>query len=154
MNEKSKRQKRKQLPSRKKNQSAAKKPLTHEGVEIIRGGNEQQIIETRVSEYSGPLPPVEDFEGYERVLPGAADRIMTMAEKEQKLRMQAAPRILDNESKQINGAVATSIGMIIVAGLAVWQGFDLLAVFFGAPGLASLIRQIFIWWRESKKPDE
>lgn len=30
---------------------------------------------------SGPLPSVEEYAGYERVLPGAADRILAMAEK-------------------------------------------------------------------------
>lgn len=32
-------------------------------------------------ERSGPLPTIEEFAGYEQVLPGGADRIMTMAEK-------------------------------------------------------------------------
>jgi uncharacterized membrane protein len=30
--------------------------------------------------FSGPLPPPELLEGYERILPGAADRILKMAE--------------------------------------------------------------------------
>lgn len=33
--------------------------------------------------YVGPLPTPNDFGPYERALPGAADRILTMAEKEQ-----------------------------------------------------------------------
>jgi len=32
--------------------------------------------------YQGPLPRPEDFAAYERVLPGAADRILAMAEKQ------------------------------------------------------------------------
>ncbi|MFQ7172706.1 MAG: DUF2335 domain-containing protein [Thomasclavelia ramosa] len=32
--------------------------------------------------YSGPIPHPSDFEQYERVLPGAADRILTMAENQ------------------------------------------------------------------------
>ena len=32
--------------------------------------------------YQGPIPPVEDFAGYERILPGAADRILKMAENQ------------------------------------------------------------------------
>jgi uncharacterized membrane protein len=35
------------------------------------------------SSYRGPLPPPEHLEGYEKILPGAADRILSMAEKEQ-----------------------------------------------------------------------
>ncbi|MDR1100263.1 MAG: DUF2335 domain-containing protein [Treponema sp.] len=32
--------------------------------------------------YSGPLPTSREFQGYEQVLPGAADRILAIAEKE------------------------------------------------------------------------
>jgi uncharacterized membrane protein len=32
--------------------------------------------------YSGPLPPPEQLAGYERVLPGSADRIPSMAESQ------------------------------------------------------------------------
>lgn len=35
------------------------------------------------SVFQGPLPPPEILAGYERALPGAADRIVTMAEKNQ-----------------------------------------------------------------------
>lgn len=37
--------------------------------------------------YSGPIPPPEAFEKYEKVLPGAADRIMKMTERQQEHRM-------------------------------------------------------------------
>lgn len=36
--------------------------------------------------FSGPLPHPSDFEKYEAILPGAADRIIKMAEKEQDFR--------------------------------------------------------------------
>lgn len=36
--------------------------------------------------FSGPLPPPEALEHYERVLPGGAERIIAMAEREQKHR--------------------------------------------------------------------
>lgn len=51
-----------------------------------RGGNvpkqaSQQITQQRV-EISGPLPQADEFQRYELALPGAADRILSMAEKE------------------------------------------------------------------------
>lgn len=33
--------------------------------------------------YSGPIPPAEEFARYEDVLPGSADRLISMAEREQ-----------------------------------------------------------------------
>jgi uncharacterized membrane protein len=38
--------------------------------------------------YSGPLPPANQFVEYERALPGAADRILALAEKEAEHRHQ------------------------------------------------------------------
>ena len=43
------------------------------------------IIEA--ASFSGPLPPPTMFQGYETVLPGSAERILTMVEKEQEHRM-------------------------------------------------------------------
>ena len=36
-----------------------------------------------VRSYSGPIPPAEEFARYEEVLPGSADRLISMAEREQ-----------------------------------------------------------------------
>lgn len=49
------------------------------------GGRQQQSVTVRQEQmrlHHGPLPPPEQFAGYEQVLPGAADRILGMAEKE------------------------------------------------------------------------
>lgn len=40
------------------------------------------------SSHSGPLPPAEQIRAYEDVLPGAADRILSMAERQQAHRQQ------------------------------------------------------------------
>lgn len=41
---------------------------------------------TRAEFHSGPLPEAAELQRYDAVLPGAADRIVTMAEKEQDFR--------------------------------------------------------------------
>ncbi len=38
---------------------------------------------TQVSHYRGPIPPAEEFARYEEIYPGSADRLFSMAEKEQ-----------------------------------------------------------------------
>lgn len=43
----------------------------------------RQTSQTTVVEYQGPLPTAGQLDKYELVLPGAAERIVTMAEKEQ-----------------------------------------------------------------------
>ncbi|MCY4246499.1 MAG: DUF2335 domain-containing protein [Chloroflexi bacterium] len=41
-------------------------------------------IEQQVAYYSGPLPPPSMMREYEEVLPGSADRILSLAEQQQK----------------------------------------------------------------------
>ena len=44
--------------------------------------NQLQSIHREVAAYSGPIPPVNQLSQYEQVLPGVADRIITIAEKQ------------------------------------------------------------------------
>ncbi len=55
-------------------------------MEDENGGRAADIIEQHVTFYSGPLPPPEMMRAYENVHPGSADRILTLAEHEQKQR--------------------------------------------------------------------
>lgn len=70
--------------------------------------------------FSGPLPPPEDFKRYNEVLPNAADRILSMAENEQKIRSDGQTKMLANDRKRINGSIGIGASMIAVAGLATW----------------------------------
>ena len=50
--------------------------------------------------FNGPLPAPEDFKQYESVLPGAADRIISMAEKQQLHRTSLEKEIVDRNFNQ------------------------------------------------------
>lgn len=58
---------------------------TDPDLEVITPDEERQItsaeFQTMIATHTGPLPSVNDFAGYDDVLPGAADRIVQMAEK-------------------------------------------------------------------------
>jgi len=45
---------------------------------------QQAVMASRQEIRSGPLPSQQEFDGYERTLPGAAERILSMAELEQR----------------------------------------------------------------------
>ena len=47
------------------------------------------------SAFSGPLPPPSMYSGYEKTLPGSAERILAMAEKEQAHRFSWEDRALN-----------------------------------------------------------
>lgn len=55
------------------------------------------LLAVRVTEsFSGPLPPPSMFSEYEKILPGAADRIFTLAEGESLHRRSMQERALDS----------------------------------------------------------
>lgn len=51
------------------------------------------MVESR--QFSGPLPAPEDIAKYEKTLPGSAERILSMAEKQQEHRMESERKIID-----------------------------------------------------------
>ena len=62
-------------------------------------------------QYSGPIPPASEFLQYEKVLDGSADRILTMAEKEQK------SQISDRTITGMTMLFATLLYYLVIIGL-------------------------------------
>jgi uncharacterized membrane protein len=56
--------------------------------------NELISVESQVIQISGPLPLSLEFERYERVLPGCAERILAIAEKEGEARREENRRLI------------------------------------------------------------
>lgn len=50
--------------------------------------------------YSGPIPPPESLARYEEILPGSADRILKMAEKQQEHRMTLETKVVGSQTVQ------------------------------------------------------
>jgi len=67
---------------------------------------------------AGPLPPPQDLAAYEEVLPGAADRILAMAEKEQDRRLARADRQVDADIRDSGRGVVCAfvLGMTCIVG--------------------------------------
>ena len=83
------------------------------------------------AEFSGPLPPADALEKYERVSPGAAERIFAMAETQGHHRRELEKFLVDNECKQASkgqncavtlGALAIVSGAIAGILGAQWTG--------------------------------
>ena len=52
-------------------------------------------VERSLQAFEGPIPPPDMLAHYEEVLPGAAERIITFAERQQDDRMRVNERVLD-----------------------------------------------------------
>lgn len=71
---------------------AARNPVSPEA------GAPATVTHTQVKAHMGPLPAPEVLAGYEQILPGAAERILAMAERQQENRLAL-------ESKQLQADV-------------------------------------------------
>lgn len=98
---------------------------------ILKGENEGSLtvaLQRHISR-SGPLPAPEDFEHYERVLPGGADRILKMAENEQTFRHKMTEKDLtcfwQDQSKRRNHVLVFALAVCGLAGTMAYAGFPL-----------------------------
>ena len=101
--------------------------------------------------FSGPLPTPEAFAKYNKVLPGAADRILRMAEKEQDTRHEAQRGAIANDRRRIDATTIVALSIVGVAGVATWLGQELIAIPLGLAGvIGTMIRQIIVRRRRSE----
>ena len=107
--------------------------------EIITARSESASISVR---FSGPIPLPEHFKAYGEVLPDAPDRILALAEQEQKIRNEGQAEMFANERLKVNRATLVWIGMLVVAGIATWKGYTQIAVPLGLTGIAAIIIQL------------
>lgn len=76
------------------------------------GGNAQSLM-VQGESYQGPLPHPDHFARFEVILPGAAHRILVMAESQSKHRQSLERR------EQLIDAVLHGFGMVLACGIAV-----------------------------------
>lgn len=74
-------------------------------------GNSLTMSQHIVTWKSGPIPSPEDFDGYERALPGAADRIMTMAEVQTRHRIGLENKVINHDI--IKSYLGLACGVIV-----------------------------------------
>ena len=107
--------------------------------------------------WSGPLPSPEDFERYEKVLPGSMDRVLTVMEKQAAHRMEEEKKELDARLRQtargqiigasvvaLFGTFSFVLGMYnhdsVATGLGVATAISLAVIF--------VLRQVPAWWSD------
>lgn len=79
----------------------------------------QQVqIETRAMLHSGPVPPPEMLDAYNKVLPGAAERILAMTEEQHRHRLAMEAHVIPNREKRTARGqhYALTIGIIAIVG--------------------------------------
>lgn len=113
-----------------------------------------RVVRRVETSFSGPLPKPEDFAKYETVQQGAANRILSMAEKQQEHRiacekMIVEENLLKNKRGQYLGALIAlvCIGASVALGL---LGHDTLAGIIGGATLLGAI-VVFVLNKEPRE---
>ena len=100
-----------------------------------------QVMLSATSITQGPLPPAQDFALYENALPGSADRIITMAEKQMEHRHLTENKLL-NANIKLNyfglfANIILGITPLICAVIIAINGYALAASLIGTGGILS-----------------
>ena len=80
-----------------------------------------------------PFPPPEELKEYEEILPGMANRLLVMVEKEQRI-----------QRSRVWGAILVALALVAVAALAVWQGAPYAAIPLGFVGIVAGVGQVAV----------
>jgi uncharacterized membrane protein len=160
MNQRRGQQKKKRQRGNHLTPSPHKKPADVELINAIRSipnldtETGQNILHAIVEQkFSGPIPHPDILAGYEKIVPGAAERIIQMAESEQKHRhcLENTALQADISEAKRGQILAFSIGSVVVAigAYTAINGAPLGGGLIGGVGVAGLV-SAFILGRNKK----
>lgn len=112
---------------------------------------------TAVSQYSGPLPRPEDLIRYNDAVPGAAEHILAMAEREMNHRHESERKILKNRIRL--SILSTILSFISVLIMSILVGYSLYVGKFGTAvgatiGSIATVAGVFIYAKVSRNRRE
>ncbi len=105
-------------------------------------------------QFSGPIPPPELLRKYEELIPGAADRIMSMAERQGSHRQTLESQVIN--SNIANERLGKILGFIICV-LAISGGIYAVVLGKSAMGIAAIVAPlgalvaVFIYGKSEQK---
>ena len=103
--------------------------------DIVQAGNEEVIVTAEA--WSGPLPAPDDLARYEEIIPGAADRILTLAERQAAHRQMLEQTEVVGDSRRGNwglaagfslSAMVIGVGTFLIATGHDWAGGMVIAI--------------------------
>lgn len=100
-------------------------------------------LATRQVSYSGPVPPPQFMREFNEIIPGAAERILAMAEAQTSHRIAIEAKAVN--SGNMRATLGTCFGFIIgmtaliIGGAGMFTGHETTGFWFGVSGLGSLV---------------
>lgn len=118
--------------------------------------NERGVVVRQMQTFSGPLPHPDILKRFDEVVPGAAQRILAMAEEQSAHRRNLEKKVIDSDiarSKwgQILG-FCIAIAGLVVSGLIAIYGSALAGGIIGIGTLASLVG-VFMYGAQTRSKE-
>ncbi|MDR0368014.1 MAG: DUF2335 domain-containing protein [Bacteroidales bacterium] len=118
--------------------------------------NKRQIVAAS-QHYSGPIPDPESLAKYEQIMPGAAERILRMAENEAKNRHKNENRLTKSYLiTTILGIIFAFSSVVLICGLVYYAlkcGFGTEAAGIAVGAIAS-VAGVFMFFKRSNRKNE
>jgi Predicted membrane protein len=125
---------------------------SNQSVANKKANNGETSVEVTTA-YQGPLPSPEILQGFENVLPGAAERILAMAEKEQKNRHNIEQKLSAASILSVAFGIGCAFLSVIIIGFLIYQAIEkgdtVTAVSLSSTSLVGVV-SMFIWFRREK----
>ena len=121
-------------------------------VQILRQLGQENVVSTATF-HSGPLPDPADFQAYEETCPGAADRILSMAENDQAIRREGQQFAAQSDKLRIRTSGVLGIGLLAVAAVALFTGGagTYVSIPFGLAGTAVTLIRLWMQHRQTRR---
>lgn len=94
----------------------------------------EKVVPPERLTFTGAVPSPDVLRQYEKVLPNAAARIFSAAERELDLRASGQAAAFEDERRKINAALWAGLALLAAAGVAVWHGNAYIALPLGLAG--------------------
>ena len=127
-------------------------------IEYIPEEKREEIISRIVlqEQYSGPLAHPRIVAGYERYLPGSADRILTMTETQLNHRIKQEDRgqqaAIERDKRAMNRGFVLALALMLLSAFALYLGSDLVGFGFVATSVVSLAG-VFLYSHRSTRQE-
>ncbi len=150
-----------ELPPEKSVESDDQKPpLVHDAPAANLSDQDEKSITLKRAEYvefsSGPLPHPQALKAYDMVVPGAAERIISMAERQQAHRHSLERTVIDGDTKRASlGLAAGALFAFSTLGAGIYLisgGHELSGVALFGTTLASVVGT-FVYGTQSRKTE-
>jgi uncharacterized membrane protein len=106
-------------------------------------------------QFAGPLPPPDILQGYENVLPGSAERILAMAERQAAHRQYLEQKIVEDSSQRANIGMwlgfSIAIVVLAVSAALIWTGYGWQGTVLGSVDVVGLATVFVVGRAEQRR---